>query len=170
MTTGKGGRLRLMGGVVLGLMLVVGGLGGVAIDRAVLKPQAAGPERDECARFRPPQRHRPYEDLGLSEDQKQRIDASLEKRRNQLDEFWKLYRPQMDSIVNGARAELREILTPEQRAEADRRNDRRRAERKALEDRCQQQMQQNDGAERQSMRGQEEGYRPERPRAEEYRV
>lgn len=171
MTTGTGGRLRIMGGAVLGLVLVVGGLGGAAIDRALTKDPQAAEARDECERFRPPQRRRPYEDLGLSEDQKARIDAALEKRKNQLDDFWKINRPAMDSIVNGARAELRDILTPEQRAEADRRNDRRRAERRALEERCQQQIQQqNDGDGRQSMRGQREGLRRERPRVEDYRA
>ncbi|MGD8278741.1 MAG: hypothetical protein PVH00_11970 [Gemmatimonadota bacterium] len=168
MTTGTGGRLRILGGAVLGLVLVVGGLGGAAIDRAVLRDRR--PERDECERFRPPQRHRPYEDLGLTEDQKSRIDEALEKRKDQLDEFWKANSPRMDSIVNATRGELRDILTPEQRAEADRRNDRRRAERRALEERCRQQMQQNDGDERQSMRGQQEGLRRERPRVEDYRA
>jgi len=168
--TGSGGRLRLMGGAVLGLVLAVGGLGGAAIDRALTKDAGTGEARDECERFRPPQRRRPYEDLGLTKDQETRIDAALEKRKNQLDEFWKTNRPLMDSIVNGARAELRDILTPEQRAESDRRNERRRAERRALEERCQQQMQQNDGDGRQSMRGQREGLRRERPRVEEFKA
>jgi len=153
---------------VLGLVLVVGGLGGAAIDRALAKDRR--PERDECERFRPPQRHRPYEDLGLTEDQEAQIDAALEKRKDQLDEFWKANGPRMDSIVSATRGELRDILTPEQRAEADRRNERRRAERRALEERCQQQVQQNGGAGRQSMRGQQEGLRRERPRVEDHRA
>ncbi len=168
--TGTGGRLRLMGGAVLGLVLVVGGLGGAAVDRAMANRQPADRAADECERFRPPQHHRPFDELGLSDDQKASIDAALDKRKNQLDEFWKTNRPLMDSIVNGARAEVLEILTPEQRAEADRRADRRRAERKALEERCQQQTQQNDEDGRQSMGGQQEGLRRERPRAVDSKV
>jgi hypothetical protein len=160
-----------MGGAVLGLVLVVGGLGGAAVDRAMANRQPADRAADECERFRPPQHHRPFDELGLSDDQKASIDAALDKRKNQLDEFWKTNRPLMDSIVNGARAEVLEILTPEQRAEADRRADRRRAERKALEERCQQQTQQNEGDERQSMRGQQEdGHRHNRPRALDSKV
>lgn len=149
-------RLRVMGGAVLGLVLVAGGMSGAAIDRAVSGREPAAHERrerDECARFRPERRRGPYDGLGLSAEQQQRVDAVLEQNRKRMDEFWKLYRPQMDSIVSRTRADIREILTPEQQAEMDRQ----RAEREALYKRCQEKLQQN--GERQSSR---QG-RPERP-------
>lgn len=136
-TTGRS-HLRLMGGAVLGLVLVVGGLSGAAITRAITPKADEARQRDECERFRPNERRSrgPFDDLGLSAEQERGMDAVLEKRKNQLDEFWKVNKPRMDSIVNGARAELLEILTPEQRAEHNQRTERWRAERRALEERC----------------------------------
>lgn len=154
-------RLRLMGGAVLGLVLVAGGMTGAAIDRAVTtrEPAAREPrERDECARFRPERRRGPYDGLDLSAEQQQHVDAVLEQNRQRMDEFWKQYRPQMDSIVSQTRADIREILTPEQRAEMDRQ----RAEREALYKRCQEKMQQN-GERQSTQQGRREGSRRERP-------
>jgi len=84
----KSTRLRLMGGAVLGLVLVAGGMTGAAIDRAVSAREPAARNRrdqDECARFRPQRRRGPFDDLNLSAEQQQRVDAVLERRREQLD-------------------------------------------------------------------------------------
>lgn len=139
-------RLRFMGGAALLLVLVAGGLSGAAINRAVTSRAPAVRERDECARFRQDNRRRGghgyFEYLDLSAEQRERMDAVLEDRKTQLDEFWRENRARMDAIVDGARVELMSILTPEQRAQYDARLERRRAEWMALEERCRAELEQ----------------------------
>jgi Spy/CpxP family protein refolding chaperone len=161
-------KLRLLGGAVLGLVLVAGGVTGAAIDRAVASRRQAGAvhQRDECDRYRPERRRGPYDDLSLSPEQQQRIDAVLERRRVQLDSMMQQYRPRMDSVVSGTRAEIQEILTPEQRTEMDRR----RAQREALYKRCQERLQQNGNGDRRPTQRRDERSQQGAPRLEEYRA
>lgn len=170
-------RLRFMGGAALLLVLVAGGLSGAAINRAVSDRKPVARERDECDRFRQESRRRNgqgyFAYLNLSAEQQDRMDAVLEDRRTQLDEFWKENQPRMDSIVNGARAELMNILTPDQRAEYDARQERRRAAWAALEERCREQLGQEESNGRQPERAPQApngGNQPTRERPEESRM
>jgi Spy/CpxP family protein refolding chaperone len=166
----KATRLRLLGGAVLALVLVAGGMSGAAIDRAVSARRPAvheSRERDECARFRPERRRGPYDALGLTAEQQQKVDVVLEENRQRMDEFWKQYRPQMDSIVNRTRAEIRDILTPAQQAEMDRQRAQRDSAREALFQRCQEQRQQN-GDRQPRPQGRREPPDPELPAVAEF--
>jgi Spy/CpxP family protein refolding chaperone len=123
---GSGARARLLAAAVLVTTLVAGGLAGAAIERMRAQDSGARPfpreprgggRGDSQAEF---WRRSDYGKLGLSEEQIQRMNVVLERQREQLDAFWRTARPQMDSVVTQTRAEIRAILTPEQRTELDR--------------------------------------------------
>ena len=57
--------------------------------------------------------------LELSSDQRQRIDAAFARRENTLVDYWAYRIPEMERIIESSRAELRGLLTAEQRARYD---------------------------------------------------
>jgi len=68
-----------------------------------------------------------FDQLGLTPEQRTRVDEILEARKMHVDAFWNEAGPRLRAIVDSTRAEIREVLTPEQRAEYDRiREERRR--------------------------------------------
>ncbi len=125
MSLAKGGRLQLLGVVALLLTFAAGAMGGVAVERVRRSkdpdPRTQQPDRrvDDCGR--PASGHTPYDDLGLSDGQSAQIQGVLQKSRTRTDSLWQSYRPRWDSIIEGTRADIRTILTPEQRTEMDRR-------------------------------------------------
>jgi Spy/CpxP family protein refolding chaperone len=122
------GRLRAAGLVLLGATFAVGTLAGVAVSqiREPAPQQTDAGCRDDD---RDHERRSPFDDLGLSAEQRTRIDAILERRRAEMDAFWEEQKPRMEQIADSTRAEIRAVLNDEQRAELDRRRAARRAER-----------------------------------------
>ena len=135
MAASGAGRLRFAGALLLAATFAVGGLGGYSLAQLAGRGDAAQADQPECE-DRERNRARYYESLGVSPEQKARIDEILEARKQQMDLFWAEHGPRMEQIVDSARAEIRNVLTPEQRAEADRRRAERRAKREREEEAC----------------------------------
>lgn len=111
MTMMSSRRARWIGLAVLIATFIVGTLAGAAMARVV---SAREPAREDSTRA--PGRHDSLLDhLGLTPDQRQQADSILERRRAQMDAFWKVHRPELRAIVDSTRAEIRALLTPEQR-------------------------------------------------------
>jgi Spy/CpxP family protein refolding chaperone len=109
MVTAK--RARLTGMIVLAMMFAVGALTGAATMRVVEGDEAPARMRGESAK-------RPdlFETLDLTAEQRVQVDAIMERRREEVDAFWKQHGPQLRAIMDSARAEVRTVLTPEQQA------------------------------------------------------
>jgi Spy/CpxP family protein refolding chaperone len=109
MVTAK--RARLTGMIVLAMMFAVGALTGAATMRVVEGDESPARVRGEAAR-------RPdlFETLHLTPEQRVQVDAIMERRREEVDAFWKQHGPQLRAIMDSARAEMRTVLTPEQQA------------------------------------------------------
>src|SRR5687767_5122121 len=61
-------------------------------------------------------RHRMYNDLALSQEQRSTMDSLLDDRNCQISAVMKPVRPQLDSIKQVAHQQMLQILTPEQQA------------------------------------------------------
>lgn len=66
------------------------------------------------------------EELGLDSLQRRRVDSIFAKRRVQIDSFWKGPGHALRDIMDSTRQDVREVLTPEQRARFDKRHMERR--------------------------------------------
>lgn len=125
-------RTRRLGLMLLAAAFFVGGLTGAAFDRVFTgeSPQAAA----SAARCEP-ERGGPQGDifasLNLTDEQRARIEEILEHRREQTEAFWEEHGPLLRGIVDSARAEIRALLTPEQREEYERMLAERRAAQRA---------------------------------------
>ncbi|HEX6938895.1 MAG TPA: hypothetical protein VF158_05745 [Longimicrobiales bacterium] len=127
-------RARLLGALLLAVVFVGGAFSGAVVDRMLASDpspaaEPSGRDRgdggDDCGR----RRRSTLDRIDLTPEQRARIDQVLERRRVQMDSFWVEARPQLRAIIDGAREEIRAVMTPEQRAEYDRL----RAERAARE-------------------------------------
>lgn len=112
---------RLLGITLLAATFAIGGLSGAAATRLLgnREPVAVAPDAEERG---PREQCRPstLDQIGISPEQRQQIDGVLERRRRQTEAFWDQYGTTLRAIVDSARAEVRALLTPEQRAEYDR--------------------------------------------------
>ncbi len=106
--------------VGLGLLLAVfvaGILAGAAIDRFI-----ASPDHGRRAERRDDDRRRYVIDqVDLTAEQRQEIDAILDRRATRMRALWQEASPRLDAITDSARVEIMDVLTPEQRAEYTRR-------------------------------------------------
>ncbi|MFL5494499.1 MAG: hypothetical protein ACJ8DC_08975 [Gemmatimonadales bacterium] len=115
----------MIAGLVLLLVALAGGLAGVAADRLVLLPHARGGPgfwRHDPHRPPPPNhefRDRFAHDLGLTGDQRVRIDSIMDRQMREVRAIRRQVQPRVDSIISGARRELDAVLTPEQRQKAE---------------------------------------------------
>lgn len=135
-------RTRLLSLGLLAITFLVGALSGAALDRVLSAdpapaeaPVVKAPTQPEARNQR--RRERKFDDidgLDLSAEQRARIDAILERRKLQIDEFWKEAGPRLRALVDSTRAEIREELTPAQQAEYDRRQAERHARSRADRD------------------------------------
>jgi hypothetical protein len=152
MTTASA-RTRLLGAGLLAGVFVAGGLAGAAVHqvRGASADDAPPAERErEGPRERPCRV--PFGYLNLTAEQRSRVDAAFERRRHQLDAFWKDNGPRYESIVDSTRAEFRSVLTPDQLTEYDRRREeqrqreeREREKRRQREQECEQLGKQQNG-------------------------
>lgn len=108
MVTAK--RARVLGLLVLAMMFAVGALAGAATMRVV-----AGDELPARAARDGGERPGLFERLDLTAEQRAQVDAIMERRRREVDAFWQQHGPQLRTITDSARAEIRSVLTPEQR-------------------------------------------------------
>lgn len=133
---GTGSRLRLIGATLLVVTFLAGALAGAAFHQVLLARETAPTRVDRPDRHdHRDGRHSPWEGLGLTPEQQARIDAVLERRKRELDAFWEEHGPQMRAVYDSTRAEIQVILSPEQRAELDRRREERRARERERDER-----------------------------------
>lgn len=107
MVTAK--RARLTGVLMLVIMFAVGTLAGAATMHVVEGDEVPSRDRDG-------ERTRPdlFELLELTPAQQTQVDAIMERRRQQMEEFWGQHRTTLRAITDSTRIEIREVLTPEQ--------------------------------------------------------
>ena len=60
------------------------------------------------------------ESLGLSKAQLDSVDELLERREDDLEEYWKTRLPDLQAVIDSSRQEIRGLLSPEQQAAYDR--------------------------------------------------
>ncbi|MBR9990334.1 MAG: hypothetical protein KFH98_11295 [Gemmatimonadetes bacterium] len=107
MVTAK--RARMMGVLVLAIMFSVGALTGAATMRVTTAEET----RTQQGETRRPDL---FETLELTGEQRTQVDAIMERRRDEVDAFWKEHGPELRAIMDSVRAEIRTVLTPEQQA------------------------------------------------------
>ncbi|HEY7634801.1 MAG TPA: hypothetical protein VH763_04615 [Gemmatimonadales bacterium] len=118
-------RGRILAALILFLVALAGGLTAVALDRLVLRPPP-GPHFHDFGRGpggRAPERERAARDrfakeLGLTSDQRVRIDSLMDRQLKEIRSVREQVQPRLDSIVAQTRREIDTILTPEQRTKA----------------------------------------------------
>lgn len=118
---------RTLAGALLFLVAALGLLGGVLLDRAVLRPQGARAEwGPESALHGPPSRpiraslgerivNRMAEEFDLSTVQREQLESLLERQHDRLAAAMAETRPRLDRILQETHREIDAILTPEQR-------------------------------------------------------
>jgi hypothetical protein len=57
----------------------------------------------------------------LTGEQREQVDRILDRQEERLEQYWAARLPEMQAIADGSYAEIRAILTPQQRAVFDRR-------------------------------------------------
>jgi hypothetical protein len=111
--------------IVAALLLLVASLGGimvgVALDRMVLlrSPFEAPGWGLAISGPLPPFRERIAHELDLSPEQRVRVDSVLERSHREFCAIQADIRPRVESVLVRTRRELEAVLTPEQRAQAD---------------------------------------------------
>ena len=120
------GRMRLLGVALLAATFVAGALSGAAIERVLgaEEPGAVdhGGEQD-------PRRAYIIDQVDMSEQQRTEIDAILERRSERMRSVWQEVEPRMEAVTDSARMDIMGVLTPEQRAEYERKLEERRRKR-----------------------------------------
>ncbi len=117
-----GGKSRRMAGLVMLLVALGGGVAGVALDRLVFLPMHFGGR--PFGRGGPPgeMEHRMRDhfanEVGLSPEQKQKVDSLIERQMTQFRTVRSEMQPRIDTIFQETRKAIDSILTPEQRAKA----------------------------------------------------
>lgn len=117
-------RTRLATIGVLALVFVAGGAVGAALQR-VLAPEPGGSipgAAVEDRRQRGNGRHegkRIVDRVGLTEEQKAKVDSIVAYHRRRVGELWRELGPRFEAVTESTRADIRRILTPEQRARYD---------------------------------------------------
>lgn len=114
-----GGSSRLLAVGVLLIVLAAGVIGGVVLERTVLRPKrlaARAAERERHPR-------RPSDmlgaDLKLGEDQRVRIDTIIERQMAGYRDIRKSTQPAIDSLAAQTRRAIDSVLSPEQRVQLD---------------------------------------------------
>jgi Spy/CpxP family protein refolding chaperone len=105
------GRVRLRGIALLALAFVAGALGGMALER--VRASRARPEPPAWMPMRgdlPPG----FDGLGLTAEQRDRIDAIFRASRPRTDSVLRASLPRLEAIHDSVRAEIRAVLTPDQ--------------------------------------------------------
>jgi Spy/CpxP family protein refolding chaperone len=118
------GRTRAVGIGILAVAFLVGGLAGAAFDRVVTTDTLK--RDDTTAETR---RGHVIDQVEMTADQRTRIDAILERRSERMKAAWAEISPRLEAITDSARHEIMQVLSPEQRADYERRLEERTRER-----------------------------------------
>ena len=94
--------------------LLVGGALGFTVDRFMVNDRICPPLGDQQA-----MRARLADDLSLGATQRAWLDSILDRRNEVFDSIARPVRPQLDSVRNAARVEIRQRLEPAQQARWD---------------------------------------------------
>lgn len=127
-------RARLLGLALLVTTFLVGTLAGAAFSRALVAREPAPPPVPgwHC--------HGPhggkkgsaiFDQLDLTPQQRAQVDRIMERRRAETAAFWERDGARLRGIVDSTRAEIRAVLTPEQREKYERLRAEHRARRRA---------------------------------------
>lgn len=104
--------------VLLLVTFAAGAATGIAIDRWMVATQSAElsgeMQRDRRDRGRQTTIERFADELGLTEEQRERIAPILVDTRSSMSELFDRVRPEYDMVVDSARARIEAVLTPEQ--------------------------------------------------------
>jgi hypothetical protein len=124
---------RLLAVGVLLVVALAGVIGGIALDRTVLRPHAgAGRNGAMRGERRPAAPRRPSAmlpaDLKLTEAQAVRIDTLIERQMRGFREIRQSTQPRIDSLMSQTRRSMDSLLTPAQRVVLDSARARREAE------------------------------------------
>jgi len=118
-------RPRLVGIVLLLVTFAAGVFSGVALERRVgqraaeLEPQAKAQPEEHVHGGRPHHHRHIIDQIDLTPEQRAKVDSILQVGRQRLDAFWKETGPSYRALVDSTRAQVRAIMTPEQRAQYD---------------------------------------------------
>ncbi len=124
-------RGRSVGLILLMVTFVAGGLVGAAANRVLeARPVTSSTSAPNTACER---EQDVFERLDLTPQQQERVDEILARRREQADIFWQEAGPRLHELMDSTRTEIRNVLTPEQRAEYDRHRAERRERREREE-------------------------------------
>jgi Spy/CpxP family protein refolding chaperone len=121
--TGSAGR-PLVAALVLAVVLLAGLMIGVMIDRTFLLPRMHGRFGFDWHGPHGPPRDREFRErfareLGLTPEQKIRIDSIMDRQGLELRAVRGQVQPQLDSIITRTRRSLDSVLTPEQQKKAE---------------------------------------------------
>jgi Spy/CpxP family protein refolding chaperone len=111
-------RARLAGILLLAGTFAAGMLSGTAFGRVLTAGEPQPAAEPECERRRGPEMI--FDALDLSADQRARVGEIMSSRRARTDSLWRADGARLRAVVDSTRAEIRAVLTPEQRAEYDR--------------------------------------------------
>jgi Spy/CpxP family protein refolding chaperone len=130
MVSGALGRSRWLALGVLSATFVAGAMLGAAALRVLADDRAEQPERGRRDDRREDRGPPPsiFDQMGLTAAQKVAMDSIMEKRRREMDAFWKQHNPEVRAIIDSTRAEIDRLLTPEQRKQFQEFRERRRRE------------------------------------------
>ncbi|HXY32519.1 MAG TPA: hypothetical protein VEI06_17580 [Gemmatimonadaceae bacterium] len=128
------GRIRMQGLALLAIAFLVGAIAGGAIVHARQRrpPEGFLGRRGDRGGFGGDRRGRGglppmFDELGLSADQRTKIQAILDRRRPVTDSILRASLPRLRQVMDSTRGEIRALLTPEQRDKLDRMERERRA-------------------------------------------
>lgn len=115
-------RVWMLATAALLLAFVAGGLSGAAWERhqVAQRTEKVPPPDEESFGDRMKRRY------GVNDDQATRLEAIAAKRRPRMDSVMATVQPEVRAAYDSTSAELREVLTPEQRVKFDREQARRR--------------------------------------------
>jgi uncharacterized membrane protein len=107
-------RQRVVAGVVLLFVFVLGALAGVFVERHHYHSVArsGGPSAAEVHEAAMAEMH---ETLGLDEEQTEQIHAVLARHQQLVQRTWEQVRPEVQSAMREVHIEIAELLRPEQR-------------------------------------------------------
>lgn len=114
------GRMRLLGVGLLAATFVAGALAGAAVDRVLNAGEPDAVERDRGRDDDDRRRSYVVDRIEMSDEQRSDIDEILEGRSARMRAVWREVSPRLEAITDSARVEIMEVLTPEQRAEYER--------------------------------------------------
>jgi Spy/CpxP family protein refolding chaperone len=111
----RGFRSRLTMGGLLIVIFASGALAGAAGDRLLHADETRGREHDTRRGEKRHRMERLFSSLDLAPEQRARVESVFERRRPRIDALWDECKSRMAGQIDSTNAEIRPILTPDQR-------------------------------------------------------